>query len=111
MKYAGLYEAVASKLVLGENISQTAQFVQTGNADVGLIAMSIAVSPGMKAVGRYAEVPPGTYKPIRQAAIIIRNSSHMEQASKFLGFIRSPEARRAFSEAGFAIPSSPVTNR
>src|SRR5512146_383219 len=74
MKSAGVYEKVESKLVLGENISQTAQFVQSGTADMGLVALSLAVSPGMRNSGRYAEVPAKDYPAIEQGAAIVKQS-------------------------------------
>ena len=70
LHHAGIYDQVKDKFVLGENISQTAQFVQSGNADVGLLALSLAVAPAMKTSGRYVEVPASDYPPLIQAGVI-----------------------------------------
>jgi molybdate transport system substrate-binding protein len=102
MKSAGVYDHVESKLVLGENISQAAQFVETGNADVGLLALSLAKSPTVR--GKYELIPPATYPPIRQAAVVLKRSSAKDQAKKFLEFVKSREARAILDKYGFAAP-------
>ncbi len=104
LKSVGVYDRVAGKLVLGENISQTAQFVQSGNADIGLIAFSLAVSPPMASKGRYFEVPSTMYTPIQQAAVIVKESTHRADATKFLAFMRSEGARKILKEYGFSVP-------
>ncbi len=102
LKSARVYDNIAAKLVLGENISQTAQFVQTGNADVGIIALSLAVAPSVKASGRYVEVPADLYPPLRQAAVILKSSPHKDAARRFLDFIKTPAATKVLSAYGFA---------
>src|SRR6202043_697165 len=57
LRHEGLYERVQGKLVLGENISQTAQFAQSGAAEVGVLALSLALSPALKSSGTYVEIP------------------------------------------------------
>ena len=104
LKSAGIYDRVAGKLIFGENISQTAQFVQSGNADVGLIALSLAVSPAMASKGRYIEVPGTMYTPIQQSAVTVKNSIHKAEATKFLAFMRSEAARKILKQYGFAVP-------
>src|SRR2546428_7229121 len=74
MQKENIYEKVKDKFVLGENISQAASFVVSGSADVGIVALSFAVSPNMKDKGRYAEVPAEDYPPIEQACVILRSS-------------------------------------
>ena len=78
MKKEEVYDKVADKFVLGENISQTASFVVSGSADVGIVALSLALSPNMKDKGRYAEVPAGEYPPIEQACVILSSSKNKE---------------------------------
>ncbi|HYA36265.1 MAG TPA: molybdate ABC transporter substrate-binding protein, partial [Candidatus Binataceae bacterium] len=90
MRHDGVFEKVQAKLVKGENISQTAQFVQSGNADIGLIALSLALAPAMKSAGRYVEVPPADYPPIVQAAVILKSSRDAEAAKRFLDFMKKP---------------------
>ncbi len=104
MRHAGIYDNVKSKLVLGENISQTAQFVQSGNADVGLLALSLAVAPAMKNSGRYVEIPSTDYPPIIQAAVILKSSPNKELANQFLKFLKQPDSVALMAQYGFAIP-------
>jgi molybdate transport system substrate-binding protein len=104
MKHEGVYDTVKAKIVLGENISQTAQFVQSGNADIGIIALSLAMAPAMKDTGKYFEIPTDEYSPIEQAAVILKSSHHKGVALKFLAFIKTPEIAALMQRYGFAIP-------
>jgi molybdate transport system substrate-binding protein len=104
MQKEGIYDQVKDKFVLGENISQTASFVASGSADVGIVALSLALSPNMKDKGRYAEVPPGDYPPIEQACVIMRSSKNKSVAQQYLKFIQSSTIRELFQKYGFAIP-------
>jgi molybdate transport system substrate-binding protein len=101
LRNAGIYEQVASKLVVGENISQTAQFVDTGNADVGIVAMSLALSPTMKQRGRYVEVPAELYPRLEQSAVVLRSSQKKLTAKQFLEFLGSTEAQAVMKKYGF----------
>src|SRR5262249_11409637 len=74
MQMEGIYERAKEKFVLGENISQTASFIMSGSADIGVVALSLALSPNMKDRGRYSEIPPGEYPPIDQACVILSSS-------------------------------------
>ena len=98
-----VYDQVKDKLVLGENISQTATFVVSGAADVGLVALSLAISPNMKDKGRYVEVPAGDYPPIEQACVILRSSKNKELARKFLEFVKSPATAELLKSYGFEV--------
>ncbi|MFB3814091.1 MAG: molybdate ABC transporter substrate-binding protein [Terriglobales bacterium] len=102
LKASGVYERVAEKLVLGENVSQAAQFVSSGNADAGIIALSLALAPSMKARGRYVEIPVSFYPPLKQAAVLLKSSKHKEAAQRFLDFIKTPAAREVLEAHGFA---------
>jgi molybdate transport system substrate-binding protein len=102
LKKAGIYDRVKAKLVLGENISQTAQFVDTGNADLGILALSLAMSPTMKSRGRYTEIPTELYPPIEQGAVVINPSSHHDAAKQFLQLLKRPEYQAIFKSYGFA---------
>ena len=104
MRHEGVYDKVKGKLVLGENIAQTAQFVQSGNADVGILALSLAVAPSMKDSGRYVEIPPAAYPPIIQAAVILKSSRNKELAKQFLKFLQQPETVALMARYGFSIP-------
>jgi len=98
---AGLYDRVKSKLVFGENVSQAAQFVQSGNADVGLLPLSLARSAPLAAAGEYVAVPASLYPPIQQAAIIVKSSASKDAAREFLRFLEQPQTREILAQAGF----------
>ncbi len=104
LKHAGIYEKIQSKLVFGENISQAAQFVQSGNAQAGIIALSLAVSPAMKTGQRWG-VPIDQYAPIEQAAVILKSARDKESARAFLAFVSSDAGQRTLVNYGFAIPN------
>ena len=104
MEHFKVYEAVKGKLVLGENISQTAQFVQMGGADVGIIALSLAVAPAVKETGLFWEVPPEAYPRLEQGAVIMRTAKDPKTARAFLDYVRGPEGRGVFARYGFLIP-------
>lgn len=103
LKSEGIYDQIASKLVLGENISQTAVFAQTGNADVGIIALSLALNPTMKNAGHFVEIPAGDYPPIKQAVVVMKNSKNVDLAKKFQQFLSSPAARQVLQQFGFSV--------
>ena len=102
-----LYDAIRGKLVLGENISQAAQFVQSGSADVGLIALSLALSPALKNSGSYVEVPESLYPPINQAAIVVARSSQKAMARRFIDLLKTPQTAQILQAYGFAPAASP----
>jgi len=104
LKRAGIYEKVQTKLVYGENIAQAAQFVQSGNAQAGIIALSLAVSPTMK-TGQQWRVPVDQYTPIEQAAVILKTARDKESARAFLAFVSSDAGQRTLEGYGFAIPN------
>ncbi len=104
LRHAGIYERVQSKLVLGENISQAAQFVQSGNADVGLVAQSIALLPNLAGAGVTANVPPQSYPAIEQAAVIVKATTHSAAAHRFMAFLKTPAAVATLQRFGFEAP-------
>ena len=105
MKKEDVYDKISDKFVLGENISQTASFVVSGSADVGVVALSLALSPNMKDKGRYTEIPTGEYPPIEQACVVLKSSQQKDTAKAFLNFIRTPTVAELFRTYGFAVPS------
>ncbi len=105
LKKAGLWDKVSPKLVIGENISQAAQFVQSGNADVGILALSLVLAPAMKGQSRYFEIPQKLYPPLRQASVILKSSSHKQQAKAFVEFMRGPQAIAVLKQYGFVVPN------
>jgi molybdate transport system substrate-binding protein len=108
MKHEGVYDKVSSKFVMGENIAQTAQFVQSGNADVGILALSLAVAPNLKEKGRYVVIATSDYPPIEQAAIILKSSQKKETAQHFLDFLKTPAIVTLMRSYGFTVPDSPA---
>jgi len=106
LRHEGLYDRVRSKLVLGENVSQAAQFVHSGNAEAGIIAQSLALAPTLKPDGTYYEIPQAFYAPIEQGAVIVKASANKAVAREFLGFLRTTESVRLMQSFGFAMPAA-----
>lgn len=104
MEHYKVYEAVKDKLVLGENISQTAQFIQTGGADIGIIALSLAVALAMKETGAFWEVPVEAYPRLEQGAVALKAAKDLKTARAFLDHIKSPEGTAVFKRYGFFLP-------
>jgi len=105
LQKAGIYEKVKTKLVYGENISQAVQFVQSGNAQAGIIAHSLALSPRMKD-GKMWEIPTDMHPPIEQGAVVLKNSKNRAVALEFLNFVKSAAGKAILEKHGFAIPVS-----
>src|SRR5260370_558882 len=99
LERAKLYDRVKSKLVLGENISQAAQFVQSGAADIGIIALSIVLSAAMRETGRYWVIPADLHPPLEQGAVLLKRAGPAGKA--FHEWLRRPEARRILEKYGF----------
>jgi len=106
LEHLGLKDKVASKLVFGENVSQAAQFAQSGNAQAGLIPLSLALAPSMKDAGSYWELPPDSYPELRQGVVIIAASKHKKAAQAFLDYVTSAEGSAVLRQYGFRIPDS-----
>jgi len=104
LRKAGVYDAVKDRLVLGENISQAAQFVESGNADAGILALSLALSPGLKEKGRYSRVPESLYAPIEQGAVAIRASKNPQGARALLDYVKNPATAALLERYGFVLP-------
>lgn len=107
LQYFGLTDKVKDKLVLGENISQATQFVQSGNADVGITALSLALSPALKAEGAYWAIPQTAYPKMEQAAVILKSSKNRKSARAFLDFLKTSVAIQVMKRYGFNLPLKP----
>jgi molybdate transport system substrate-binding protein len=104
LKTLNIYDQVASRLVYGENIAQTAQFVQSGAADAGLLALSLAVSPQMRDAGRYWQVPLDAYPRMEQGGIILKSSNNLEAARAFRDYVLGDHGRAVLDRYGFYLP-------
>jgi molybdate transport system substrate-binding protein len=104
LRHYGLYEKVSDRLVLGENIAQAAQFVESGNAQVGFVALAHAIAPAMQGKGRYWVVPADAYPPLDQGAVLISHSPHQQDAAAFLEYVKSPETAVVLKRYGFSLP-------
>jgi molybdate transport system substrate-binding protein len=111
LRHERLDDQVRGKLVLGENISQAAQFVQSGNAEAGLLALSLALAPALRGAGSYVEVPSAFYPPIEQTAVIVKSSRGPDGPRRFLAFLEQPRQARALRDAGFLAPQPAATAR
>ena len=102
LKFYKMHDAVKDKLVLGENISQAAQFVTTGAADIGIVAYSLALSPNMKKLhGKFYLIPENAHRRLEQAVIITKQGKANDFAQTFLSFVKSNEAKQILSYFGF----------
>lgn len=102
--HKGLWSRLQSKLVLGENVSQAAQFTWTGSAQAGLVAYSLVLNESVGKRGSYALIPQQWHQPLRQRMALIKGAG--QTAREFSGFIQTPLARKIFARYGFAIPQS-----
>jgi molybdate transport system substrate-binding protein len=106
LQHEKLYDQVSSKFVLGENISQTASFVVSGAADVGIVALSLALAPTTQEKASYAPIPDDEYPPIRQGAAILKSSQQKELARQFMAYLKKPEIVSLLEKYGFAVPKT-----
>ena len=104
LRHYGLFQRIKSKLVMGENIAQAAQFTQSGAAQAGIVSLSMAIADSMKKTGVYWEVPPLTHKPVVQGLILLRNGRNLQGARRFAEFILSERGRSILNRWGFDSP-------
>jgi len=104
LKAAGVWDKVEVRLVYGENIAQTAQFVQSGNVQIGIIALSLALNPALAKRGGHALIPDHLHQPLEQGFIITRRAAANKLAQAFAGFMAGSEAREIMSRYGFVLP-------
>lgn len=111
LQHEKLYDQLTDKLVLGENISQTASFVVSGSADIGMVALSLALAPSMKDKGRYVNVPVDDYPALVQGAVILRSSKQSALAHQFLSLLKTPAMIELMKTYGFVIPDGNSATR
>ena len=106
MEHFNIYDDVKDRLVLGENVSQAAQFVESGAADIGIIALSLALAPAMSTKGTYWEIPTETHPPLEQGTVIVKASKRADSAKQFLEFLKSRQGVAIMKRYGFVAPES-----
>lgn len=104
LRAAGVWDAVQSRLVYGENIAQTAQFAQSGNATVGLVAESLAKASPVR--GTYVPVPASLYEPLQQSFVVTRRGASSALAQDFARYVQGPQARAILAGYGFSLPGA-----
>jgi len=104
LRASGLWEKVEPKLVYGENIAHTAQFVQTGNAQAGIIALALAVNPELANEGGYYLIPDNLHEPLEQGFIITKRAEGNALAKRFADYMGSKPARAVMVKYGFVLP-------
>jgi molybdate transport system substrate-binding protein len=102
LRHAGLWEEIKDRLVFGENVSQATQFATSGATQGGIIAYSLALSPGVSKLGAYALISADWHEPLRQRMALIKGAG--ETARSFYAFMQSPSARTIMRRYGFALP-------
>ena len=105
LRASGLWEKLEPKLVYGENITHTAQFVQTGNAQVGIIALALAINPELANKGGYWLIPDNLHEPLEQGFIITKPAAGNALARRFADYMGSQPARAVMTKYGFVLPN------
>lgn len=104
LEHAGVWAAMQPKLVMGENIAQTAQFVESGAADAGILALSLVLSPAMKDKGTYSPVPPQWHSALEQGYVVLARARDNPLAKAFSEHMRTSATRAIMRRYGFALP-------
>jgi molybdate transport system substrate-binding protein len=100
LESAGVWEKVKPKLVYGENIRHTLQFIETGAVEAGIVALSVAGVPDV----RYVPIDPKLHKPLNQVAAVVKRSPHPDLGAAFIQFLNGPEGRPIMKRYGFLLP-------
>jgi molybdate transport system substrate-binding protein len=104
IRFYKLYDKISDRLVLGENVGQAAQFAESGNAQVGIIALAHALATSVRPLGRYWIIPASSYPALEQGAVIISNSKNKALAAQFLKYLAGSESQAIFRHFGFVAP-------
>ncbi|MFN3846089.1 MAG: molybdate ABC transporter substrate-binding protein [Paracoccaceae bacterium] len=102
LRHRGLWDKIQPNIVLGENVSQAAQFALSGNADGGIIAYSLALAPEVKSLGEFALIDHDWHDPLLQRMVLLKNAGPV--AEDFYAYMQSPTARRIMEKYGFVLP-------
>jgi len=106
LKHAGLYDRLSDRFVMGENVSQAAQFAESGNAQAGFVALAHALSPAVKSLGKFWVVPADYYPPLEQGVVILSRSQHKKEAADFLRYLKTKDASDVLRKYGFTLPQN-----
>lgn len=106
LKSAGVYDTVQDKLVLGESVAQAAEFTSSGNAEAGIIALSLALTPELQDRGTYLEIPLDSYDTIDQGGVVMGDAGDPEAARSFRDFLLSDQGITVLKRYGFYLPAS-----
>jgi molybdate transport system substrate-binding protein len=104
LKHAGLYDRLSDRFVMGENVSQAAQFAESGNAQAGFVALAHALSPAVKSLGKFWVVPADYYPPLEQGVVVLSRSQHKKEAADFLQYLKTKDASETLHKYGFTLP-------
>jgi molybdate transport system substrate-binding protein len=107
LRYKGIWEEIRPFLVYGENVAQAAQFATSGNAEGGIVAYSLALSPQLEALGGHAPIPAEWHTPLRQRMVRLRGAGPV--ADRFYRYLQEEPARAVFRRYGFVLPGEPAT--
>ena len=108
LRASGMWDKVEPKLVYGENISHTAQFVQTKNAQVGIIALALAINPELASKGGYWLIPDNLHEPLEQGFIITKEGANNALAKRFADYMGGKPARAVMTKYGFVLPEDAI---
>ncbi len=103
LKFYKIYDRIKKKIIFGESISQTSQYVYKGFVDAGFTAKSIVLAPEMRNKGHWIEIDKKAYNPIKQGAVVIKNSNNIDAAKKFFSFLFSKKAKNILNRYGYSI--------
>jgi molybdate transport system substrate-binding protein len=104
LRAAGIWDRVQPRLVMGENVAQAAHYVQSGNADIGIIALALALNKELAAMGNHALIDDRLHAPLEQGFIVTRRAAGNPLAAQFAGFISSAAGRKLMAAYGFVLP-------
>jgi molybdate transport system substrate-binding protein len=104
LKKLGIYDKIKGKIVQGENVAQAAWFVESGAADAGVIALSLALSPALRQKGRHWEVPLDAYPRLEQGGVILSWARDRQAAETLRAFVSGPQGKAVLKRYGFFLP-------
>ncbi|MFC4252945.1 molybdate ABC transporter substrate-binding protein [Sinimarinibacterium flocculans] len=106
LRASGIWDAIEDRMVYGESIAQTAQFVESGSAQIGIIALAQALVPQLADKGGYALIPETLHEPLDQGFIVTRRAADNALAHRFAAYIGSPAAHAVFERYGYTLPEA-----